>query len=197
MPARSINRCETICASDGVSFNSGRKYRDRRMGFENLQVRRGLHKEAVKQGQMMTRARRPARAPIRRVADAARRLPPQGGKAKRKNADPLLSGLPPLRGKVDASHLRGGRMGGPSQFHSFGHPSFFQHFRAFFSTGSGSTSPVTSPDLSTGCGFRRPAGLIGMKFQQCRIARQRIAFASDCFRVQKEQNWNRLGRNQS
>src|SRR5208282_6275864 len=31
MPARSISRCETICASLGFSFSSGRKYWDRRI----------------------------------------------------------------------------------------------------------------------------------------------------------------------
>src|ERR1700754_2967985 len=32
MPARSINRCDTISASLGVSFRMGRKNRDNRMG---------------------------------------------------------------------------------------------------------------------------------------------------------------------
>src|ERR1700689_2594797 len=32
MPARSISRCETICASAGFSLRVGRKYLDRRMG---------------------------------------------------------------------------------------------------------------------------------------------------------------------
>src|SRR5215472_10929729 len=31
MPARSIKRCETICASLGFSRSSGKKYRERRM----------------------------------------------------------------------------------------------------------------------------------------------------------------------
>ncbi len=37
IPARSISRCETICASDGVSFNVGRNYWDKRMA-ENPNV---------------------------------------------------------------------------------------------------------------------------------------------------------------
>src|ERR1700752_2103892 len=39
MPARSINRCETISASLGVSRRIGRKKRDRRIGRQWLQKR--------------------------------------------------------------------------------------------------------------------------------------------------------------
>src|SRR6266404_5487775 len=47
MPARSINRCETISASFGFSFRIGRKKRDNRMG-KTQGNQRGHERGAVK-----------------------------------------------------------------------------------------------------------------------------------------------------
>src|SRR6516164_4598955 len=38
IPARSISRCETICASLGFSRSNGRKYSERRIGSRLLEV---------------------------------------------------------------------------------------------------------------------------------------------------------------
>jgi hypothetical protein len=46
MPARSINRCDTISASFGFSFRIGRRKRDNRMGTPEESVKQG--KPAVK-----------------------------------------------------------------------------------------------------------------------------------------------------
>src|SRR6478609_12006781 len=103
MPARSINRCETISASFGFSFSMGRKNRDNRMG-QNSGNQWGLRRTAVKPDQVRkykagTREKAARNADFRAFA-GFRRLGKATGAvpAHKSSSYPAHAGYPVRRG---------------------------------------------------------------------------------------------------
>src|SRR3954453_4612965 len=109
MPARSIRRCETICASLGFSRKSGRKYWDRRIATRQFAagVRGALQSSSGGAAKKPAEAKKP-RDPVRRFAYYSLT---EGAEAKR--LGPSLGRFPTVRGSGPDRTERKHSLAGP------------------------------------------------------------------------------------